>query len=150
MRKICWKFHSKIFIQIKVQNQYFFKNGPKNLTKVENFNFLPICWSLFYRAFQWYIACFITLHVSWEIKGTAVLNTFQAPLYDHVSIKTRYRWCNLFVRKSVKKIGSHAIKYHRDIAAAPSTIESLSTCNWLGEGINQNSEATHELLSAKC
>ena len=41
-RKLCWKFHSKIFTGFKVTKHHFFKNCPKKVTKVENFNFFFI------------------------------------------------------------------------------------------------------------
>ncbi len=49
------------------QQYYFFKNDPKNLTKVENFKKKLHSWYSFYRGSLWYIAFFDTLSISCEI-----------------------------------------------------------------------------------
>ena len=54
--KICWKFHSKIFIHLKVQNHQFLKNGSKNLTKVKNFKLSLIVGNDFIGIFNGIVA----------------------------------------------------------------------------------------------
>ena len=41
-----------------LKNMNFSKMAPKNLPKVEKFDFFSIQGNHFYKAFQWYIECF--------------------------------------------------------------------------------------------
>ena len=47
----------------------FFKNGPENVAKVENLKFFLHSWYQFYRAFQWYFACFDIFVSCWQTMG---------------------------------------------------------------------------------
>ena len=61
------------------QKHDFFKNGPKNLPKVEKLKFFCIHGTHFYRAFQWYIACFGTLSIPSEIEAFTAVKFHSPP-----------------------------------------------------------------------
>ena len=109
------KLNEEALLKVSLKNLHLFQSYPffkntafskmalKIYQKLKNLIFFCIHGNHFYTGFQWYIACFDTFNIPWEIETFTAVKFHSSPTVAHVCTFTQPKICPPFHSYKIPK-----------------------------------------------